>query len=351
MARSSAGDGRCPSPFSSSAYATLRVPARAPSGGCGLNPRLAKRIGIGVGIGAIVYLGLALFADWDDLAAALSAFTWSLCLPVLCLSLCNYLLRFARWQLYLKRSAVRLEAPMSLRIFFAGLVMSVTPGKLGEVLKAYLVKVHNGTPITRTGPIVVAERVTDLVALCLLLFLGTLIYRTAWPAVLVSGSVSTLLVLGLVSPRAAHLGLHIVERVPRLRPHGERVERAYESMRRLLAPGPFVWATALGVAAWFAECAGFAVVLRGFDAQPSLWFVTFTYAFATLVGALLLVPGGLGGTEATMVAMLLTAEVPREVAVAATLLTRIATLWFAVLLGALVLLVDRRLAIGSRELD
>lgn len=316
-----------------------------------MNPRLAKRIAIGVAVGALVYLALAAFADWDDLRHALSTFDWSLTVPVLLLSLANYLLRFVRWQMYLASSQVRIAPRLSLQIFFAGLVMSVSPGKLGELLKAYLIKVHNGTPITRTGPIVVAERVTDLVALCLLLFAGSLVYHTAWQAALVSGAIATLLVVGLVSPRAAHLVLHVVERVRWLRAYGERVERAYESMRRLLQPRLLGVATLLGVAAWFAECMGFALVLRGFDAHLSVGFVTFIYAFATLVGALLLVPGGLGGTEGTMVAMLLSADVSREVAVAATLLTRIATLWFAVLLGALVLLADRRLAIASDSLD
>ena len=81
---------------------------------------------------------------------------------------------------------VRVETWLSLRIFLCGLVMSVTPGKLGEVLKAYLVRRHVGVPVTRTGPIVVAERVTDLLALVLLLFVSSLLFRTGWLQLAVS---------------------------------------------------------------------------------------------------------------------------------------------------------------------
>jgi uncharacterized protein (TIRG00374 family) len=274
-----------------------------------------------------------------------------LILPVLGLSLGNYLIRFVRWQMYLGHARIDLPVFLSLRIFFAGLVMSVTPGKFGELLKAYLIKVENGAPMTRTAPIVVAERVTDLVALFVLLFIGSLIYRTHALAVVLSGLVVTALVVGLVSPRVAHLVLGLVERITPLRRFTERLEMAYDSMRSLMSPALFVRASMLAVLAWFAECWGFYLVLQGFGVSLAAAFATYVYAFATLVGALLLVPGGLGGTEGTMIAMLRTAGVARDIAVAATFLTRIATLWFAVLLGALVLLANRRLAIEARRLD
>jgi uncharacterized protein (TIRG00374 family) len=294
---------------------------------------------------------MALYADWGELQAALRRFHWVLILPVLGLSLGNYLIRFVRWQMYLRHSRIDLDAFLSLRIFFAGLVMSVTPGKFGELLKAYLIKVENGTPMTRTAPIVVAERVTDLVALFVLLFVGSLIYRTHGVAVVLSGVLVSALVVALVSPRVAHVVLRLVERIKPLRRFGERLEMAYDSMRSLMNPGLFARATVLAVLAWFAECWGFWLVLSGFGVSLSAAFATYVYAFATLVGALLLVPGGLGGTEGSMIAMLRAVGAARETSVAATFLTRIATLWFAVLLGALVLLVNRRLADEARQLD
>jgi uncharacterized protein (TIRG00374 family) len=91
--------------------------------------------------------------------------------------------------------------------------------------------------------------------------------------------------------------------------------------------------------------------MAGLGIDVSVARATFVYALSTLVGALLLLPGGLGGTEGSMVAMLGADGITRHDAVAATFLTRIATLWFAVLLGALVLLADRKLMAGSRPSD
>jgi hypothetical protein len=39
--------------------------------------------------------------------------------------------------------------------------MTISPGKLGEVLKSVFIRQVNGAPIARTAPAVVAERATD----------------------------------------------------------------------------------------------------------------------------------------------------------------------------------------------
>jgi uncharacterized membrane protein YbhN (UPF0104 family) len=316
-----------------------------------VNRKLLQGLAIGVAVAALVYVALAAYADWGELRGALGTFPWLLLLPVLLLSLANYGLRFLRWQLYLRHARVPLGTSRSLRIFLSGLVMSVTPGKMGELLKAYLVRAHTGTPVTRTGPVVVAERLTDLTALFVLICAGSLIYRTGFATVAASAAITALLLLGLASPRVAHLGLGLVERLPPLRRFGLRLEHALASMRCLLRPQRLFQATLLGTLAWFAECLGFALVCHGFAVDVDVAYTTFVYAFATLGGALVLLPGGLGGTEVTMVVMLVQAGAAREFATAATLLTRVATLWFAVLLGALVLLGEAEVAVRVDDAD
>ena len=85
---------------------------------------------------------------------------------VLGLSSLNYLLRFWKWELCLGWLDVRGEGPddapnltlgRSLVIYLAGLSMSVTPGKVGEVLRSGLLKASDGVSFARTAPIVVAD--------------------------------------------------------------------------------------------------------------------------------------------------------------------------------------------------
>jgi uncharacterized protein (TIRG00374 family) len=125
----------------------------------------------------------------------------------------------------------------------------------------------------------------------------------------------------------------------------------YESAYELLRPGPLGLAVAIGLVSWSGECVAFYLVLLGLG-LPASWSLliaaTAILALATLIGSVSMLPGGLGVADASIAGMLLlvvaptTALMTRDVAVAASLLIRFATLWFGVLLGALVLLLYHR---------
>jgi uncharacterized protein (TIRG00374 family) len=70
----------------------------------------------------------------------------------------------------------------------------------------------------------------------------------------------------------------------------------------------------------------------------------FVFTFAMIAGTVAMLPGGLGGTEAVMLALLGALGVDLQVAVTATALIRLTTLWFAVGLGFIGLPFSLRLA-------
>ena len=98
-----------------------------------------------------------------------------------------------------------------------------------------------------------------------------------------------------------------------------------------------LYGISIGLVAWGAEGVAFYYIMHVLGSDLTLQGALFIYAFSMLVGALSFLPGGLGGTEATMVALLMLHNIPQPQAVAATVLIRIATLWFAVALGILAL--------------
>jgi uncharacterized protein (TIRG00374 family) len=69
-----------------------------------------------------------------------------------------------------------------------------------------------------------------------------------------------------------------------------------------------------------------------------------------IVGALSMLPGGLGSTEATMIGLLLALGVDFDRALVATAVIRLTTLWFGTGLGALALPFALRLARRPRDL-
>ena len=120
-----------------------------------------------------------------------------------------------------------------------------------------------------------------------------------------------------------------------------RLREAYEALYTLTRPGPFVVGSLLALAGWALEGLATYQIVQGFaDTQTTLSGATFSYATGTLAGALAMLPGGLGVAEVGMTGLLrvVSEQITPATAAAATILVRLATLWFGVAVGGVALL-------------
>lgn len=294
-----------------------------------------------------VYVGFALWADARKVGAALGRYAWWTAAVGLVLAGLNYALRFVRWELYLRRLRLHVPRTESLLVFLSGFALTVTPGKLGEAMKSLLLRQSHGMPVARTAPIVLVERLTDLAGLLLLAALGAFSFPVD-RRFLIAGAAIVLVGLLFASVEAlAKPAIALVGKLPGLRRMAGSLHEAHASAATLLKPGPLIAATLLSAVAWACECVAFWLIVKGFaGAQLGLQAGTFIYAAMTIAGALSFLPGGLGVTEAGMLALLVRfgSGIDDGAATAATILTRMVTLWFAVVvgLGALVLYARHR---------
>lgn len=313
-----------------------------------MNRSLAKKVLLGVILAIVFYAALAFFSDLNELRSVSSKFSWGLLPLVMLLALGNYFVRAVRWHMYLSSVGVDIAPRDSAIVFFAGLGMSVSPGKLGELLKAQYVKNINGTNRRVTAPVVIAERLTDLVGVILIAAAGVFTFNYGYLLFMV---IIVLAGGALVTLSSRRISRWIVRRlgfIPMVRRRSEKLEGAIDNMARLNRPPYLFPATILSVLAWGFEGFGFYLVINSFPGvEISLYSALFIYAFSILVGAVSMIPGGLGATEGVMTGLLLLLSVDKSVAFAATLITRLATLWFAVVLGLLTMALWRKLLEGT----
>ena len=299
--------------------------------------RLGRRIAIGLAAGFVVLLVLSLVADLGDVTAALADFHLRYIPVILGLTLLNYLLRFAKWHYYLRVLGVFPGLRDSALIFVSGLSMSITPAKLGEVLKAYLLHRLQGTDISRTVPIVFAERLTDIFGLLALATLSFSALRLG-SAVLVAVVIALAGLLILVQSRAAvYWLLDRLERVSRCARLCTSIRQGYEAAYLLFRPVPLAVAIPLSIISWGFECVALYYVLQGFGVPGSLALSSFSFSFSSLAGAVSMVPGGLGVAEGSMAGLLILGQIPAAPAAGATAIIRLGTLWFGVALGVIAL--------------
>lgn len=133
-----------------------------------LPSKFGKGLLLFVIVGLGIFIGLSIYADSGKVVKALAEFKWGYIPLILFLTLLNFLLRFYKWHYYLRCIGIKIKSTDSLGVFLSGLTMVVTPAKLGEVVKSYLLKRINGTEVSRSIPVVFAERITDMVGLLIL---------------------------------------------------------------------------------------------------------------------------------------------------------------------------------------
>lgn len=279
------------------------------------------------------YLLVSVYSGWQAVTHGIVRVGLGGLSIALGLSLVNYTLRFLRWQMYLFVLGHRLPVWIHLRIYLAGFALTTTPGKAGEAVRSVLLK-RFGVPYADSLAALFSERLSDLIGVLLLAGFGLHFYPQARSAVMIAALV---IMLGLVlltneswMQALLHRTTHHTGRLGRLIHHTLQLlyqARLCQSWRLI------VLATLLSLAAWSAEAFAFHWILVWMGVDLSLRYAVFVYALSMLAGAISVMPGGLGGAEAAMVALLLVKGVSMSDAVAATVIIRLSTLWFAVGLG------------------
>ncbi len=238
--------------------------------------------------------------------------------------------------------------------------MTPTPGKVGEILKSYLLKQVRGTPLAASAPVIMAERFTDALAMLVLASAGLVLFDYGRP-LLVGIAIFAVIFLIIFQNRAVfNRLLSLGERIPVVSRGVHHFHAFYNSSYELFRLPNLLFGVVLGVVSWSGEVAAFVLVMLGLGMQFSVTLMiicAFILSASTLIGSVSLLPGGLGTADASITGMLqFLVQAPyitgfvmtQNIAVAATLLIRFATLWFGVGLGLIALSIMQR-RIGSIE--
>ena len=316
---------------------------------------LRNRLLFSLLLGLVVFAGLSFYADFREVGRSLGEFNWALLPLILLLTTGNYAFRFVKWQYYLRLIGVRgLSTWDSLLVSLSGLGMVITPGKVGEWLKFYLLREVHGTPVARSAPILIAERLTDTVALLVIVAAGVFVFGRLWQ-VFVVVALGAVLIVAIARHRPTAMALlRFGGRLPLVRRFIPQLEEFYESSYVLLSPRATIEMGLLSTFSWFFEVLGFYFTLVALGQDQSwdlLLHAAFILPIATLASAVLMTPGGLGVAEGGITGLSQTLlDMSKSDAAVGTLIIRFGTLWFGVIVGLIAFgVLSRRLALRAKE--
>lgn len=309
----------------------------APSGGASARPWRDRAVLYGLlALFAVGLAGLISATGWEATWAELRKLTALQIAALLALSMINYLIRGARWHLLARRLGLRLALRHSVLHFVGGFAMTITPGRIGELVRLRWITRMSGWPVERVTPLPLADRAFDMAAMGCVLGLGVFLSNAggigAAPVALLAVATAILVTRPTLLVKLVEALFALLRRFPRPFARMRQAARAMGLFSPLAVSGPALILSAIG---WIAEGVALFLLLQWMGADVSLATATTIFLFSTLAGGLTGAPGGLGGAEAAMMVLLTMQGVELSQALAATTVIRITTLWYAIGLGML----------------
>lgn len=308
----------------------------------------------------LAVLTYTVFVIWTDAQKNLEvfrAFSWNLLPLIIGLVIVNFALREVKWDFFRRAAGIQVPRLGSFLVFFSGYSMAISPGRVGELIKPFMYKEYFGKSMRRSVPLVFCERLTDLLGMVVLALLAVMPFlqgllrngtdgshtaETRFIYGLLGVSVVTM-VAGVAVARQkrwVYALLHRGMRYRRLRPTLKHLRHIYYATYPLLTVRNLFIATMLGSISWFFECLAFKLIMTGVGAHDvNVMELTFVFCMSTIVGGFFFfLPGGLGGFEGAAYRLLQLLGVDKNAVVPGILILRFSTLFFAVGLGFLFIL-------------
>ncbi len=307
-----------------------------------MTPKLIRGAAVTAAAAAILYVVASLVAGGRPVVDAILQVGWPTLVIALSLSLANYLIRCQRWRGYLAALGAPLDWRTSESIYLSGFAFTATPGKAGELMRGVFLR-REGVSFLDATAAFLSERLSDLIGIVIIALPGAMALPRG--GLIVGAGIVLIVLLSLTLSQGEGL-IWIEARLRSARwlllSKASALVRLLIVARRCHRPGAIGVATLLSIAAWASEAFAFHLILLRLGVDIGAATAMSIYALGAIAGAMSFLPGGVGGTEAVMTALLLASGAPEAKAVAATLVIRLATLWYAVAIGALALVLDRR---------
>ncbi len=304
--------------------------------GLRLTSKQKRSLSLSLLFSAIIYLGFALAAGKESLLNASATLGGTGWLLILSCSFISYLLRFLRWQYYIRCLGHHLPSLLHFIYYLAGFALTTTPAKAGETIRSLYLKNHD-VPFKHSLASFFCERFQDLIIVTLLASLALLNFDEYRYFVFLCALTLLILLSAMRSQKLPQFLRYLgsILRISKLERMLEYLAKLLESAQALLQLPRLYSGLLLGLLAWSVQGLAFYFILTTLGSPLPLTMTLAIYAISLLAGALSFIPGGIGATEAVMYLLLSQAGVDHSLALVIPIISRVSTLWFAVVLGLL----------------
>ncbi len=290
---------------------------------------------VGVIIIIIFYSIFVSISDLDEFLKQIDSIKVELIPVILVLHFLVIILRIFRQKILFDSIKVQLSLKEHFMIHLSGLALIMTPGGLGQSVKAVYLKEKNDVSYGKSISLTLSERFYDLLSVIPVIFVMSF-FVDSFEAKLSSILVSILLITILIIVRNKKIFNFIISKLPKvwiLKSIVENSDELFNILKQLTLRKTFTLSFFIGIGSWIVAGIAFYYSFIAFNLELTFFETTIISLVPIVIGTLSFLPGGIGITEITMMGFLSSYDLDNSLSSALVLFTRITSIWFLTIIG------------------
>lgn len=295
-----------------------------------------------------MYVIFLMILDLKILTAEIINFKIEFLPIILSLIPCGWMALYARWSLLLRSVDVHVPFRKNIEIYFTGFALSITPGKVGDLIKSHLLKTKFNIPRTKTAPLVLVEKLYDLVGAVAASIAAIWLFSAA-AYVIIAASIMLIFLFVVISYRNIfNRSLVWFGRIKLISKFLQPLADSYEVIRLSTRRKIILFASLLSVFYWLITSLAVYYVLLAFGIDTMNYLnVVSTFTASLILGAASFIPGGIGVAEGSLVGLFSLQGIKVSSALILVILIRVFTLWYGAAVGFIALKLSGGFSIKS----
>ena len=285
-----------------------------------------------------IYAIFLFVSDYNIISEKISNFKINYLPLILFFVSASWIPLIIKWHFLLKNSEVDVPLTKSIAVFFSGVAFEITPGQIGALIKSQILKTSYNIPRTKTVPIVIVEKVYDLIGAILASVIGIIILGMEIYLIAIAISVLAFIFFFMYHKPASELFFNRITKLKFFSKHIENISGFYEIVQKSTNVRAATICILLALAYWFMVSAAAYYTLISFDVNILDYLkVLAIYSTSTLLGAISFIPAGIGITEGSIAGLFTLNGIDVSTALILAVMIRIFTLWYSVSVGFIAL--------------
>ena len=241
---------------------------------------------------------------------------------------------FIKWHFLLKNCEIHVPLKKSILVFLSGPAFEITPGQIGALVKSQILKTSSNIPRTKTVPIIVVEKVYDLIGAVLASIIGIVILGLEPHLIVIAILVLVTIFFFVYYRPASEIFFKQITKRKFFSKYVENISDFYEIVHKSTNVKVATFCILLALTYWFMVSAAAYYTLIAFDINILDYLkVLAIYATSTLLGAISFIPAGIGITEGSITGLFTLNGIDVSTALILSVMIRVLTLWYTVGVG------------------